>query len=140
MGNEISHSGIVERVEDGCVSVRILQTSACAACKVAGHCNASEAKVKIVEVHCDTGASHWEVGQPVTVVAESRVARLALWLGFVLPLLLLLCTLVATIMTTKNEGMAALASLLVLVPYYLVIWALRSQVSRRVSFRLIAKD
>ena len=50
MSAKISHSGIVASISKGCVQVRILQTSACAACKVAGHCNASESKEKIVDV------------------------------------------------------------------------------------------
>ena len=52
MNNRISHSGIVDSVVDGCVTVRILQTSAGAACKVASHCNASESKEKLVDVRC----------------------------------------------------------------------------------------
>jgi len=43
MNNKISHSGVVENIEDGCAHVRIVQSSACAACKVAGYCHAAEA-------------------------------------------------------------------------------------------------
>ena len=50
MSQKISHSGVVESILDGCVKVRIIQTSACAACKVASHCNAAESKVKIVDI------------------------------------------------------------------------------------------
>ena len=50
MSQKICHSGIVERIDDGCVHVRIVQTSACAACKVAGYCNAAESKEKIIDV------------------------------------------------------------------------------------------
>ncbi|MQO97027.1 SoxR reducing system RseC family protein, partial [Prevotella copri] len=38
MNNKIKHSGIVESVEEGCVCIRIVQSSACSACKVAAHC------------------------------------------------------------------------------------------------------
>ena len=47
MSNKIKHNGVVDGVEDGCVRVRILQSSACSACKVAAHCNTSETKEKI---------------------------------------------------------------------------------------------
>ena len=50
MSNKIKHNGVVDGVEEGCVRVRILQSSACSACKVAAHCNASETKEKIIEV------------------------------------------------------------------------------------------
>jgi len=75
--SQVSHTGIVEGVADGCVSVRILQTSACAACKVAGHCNAAEAKEKMVDVWC-ADAARYTVGQQVTVAASMAVARKAL--------------------------------------------------------------
>ena len=50
MMNKISHTGIVEAIEGGRVSVRIMQTSACVACKAAAHCSAAESKEKMVEV------------------------------------------------------------------------------------------
>ena len=56
MRNKISHSGVIDRIDGGHVKVRIVQTSACAACKVAGYCNAAESKEKIVDVYCDSVA------------------------------------------------------------------------------------
>ena len=50
MENKIKHSGVVESVNDGCVSVKIIQSSACAICKAAKQCHASESKEKIIEV------------------------------------------------------------------------------------------
>ena len=66
MSNRIRHEGIIDSIDEGCVHVRILQTSACAACKVAGYCNAAEAKEKIVDVF-QTDASAMKVGDTVTV-------------------------------------------------------------------------
>ena len=83
MGNNISHSGVVESVEDGCVHVRIVQTSACAACKVAGYCNAAESKEKLVDVYTDSKG--YQAGQTVTVMASRKVAANALLLGVSYP-------------------------------------------------------
>ena len=76
MSNKISHSGIIKSIEDNCIKVQIVQTSACAACKVASHCNAAESKVKIVDVF--TNAIGYQVGQEVTVWASKDVANRAL--------------------------------------------------------------
>ena len=51
MSANIKHCGIVDEITDGCIKVRIVQSSACASCKVASRCNASESKEKIVEVY-----------------------------------------------------------------------------------------
>ena len=135
MQARISHSGIVETVTEACVRVRILQTSACAACKVAGHCNASESKEKIVDVFC-RDAAKYETGQEVTVWASKDVANKALLLGFGLPFLLLLGVLVAVLYLTDNEGLAALAALGSLIPYYFLLWLWRDSIRQKISFHL----
>lgn len=133
MGNNISHSGVVESVENGCVHVRIVQTSACAACKVAGYCNAAESKEKLIDVYCDN-SSTYSVGQSVTVMASRQVAAHALLLGFGLPFLLLVGVLVIVLLITDNELWAALSGLLALVPYYGVLFLLRDRLRDKLSF------
>lgn len=132
MGNNISHSGVVESVEDGCVHVRIVQTSACAACKVAGYCNAAEAKEKVVEVYTDSSA--YQIGQTVTVCASRAVAANALLLGFGLPFVVLVTVLVVVLLLTGNELWSALAGLLALLPYYGALWLFRNQLRDKLSF------
>lgn len=135
MSKKISHSGIVESIQDGCVKVRIVQTSACAACKVASHCNAAESKVKIVDVFCCDTAKY-EAGQEVVVSASKDVANRALLLGFGLPFLLLVSVLMITLRLTSEEGVAALVALGSLLPYYLLLWLLRDRIQQRISFQL----
>jgi len=133
---KISHSGIVESVEEGCVKVRILQTSACAACKVAAHCNASESKEKIVDVLAVPHAEMLKKGDAVVVSASSDVAGSALLLGFGLPFVVLVAVLVAVLWLTGNEGAAAFSGLAALVPYYAVLWLCRDRIRRKMAFEL----
>lgn len=139
MQAKISHSGIVETVSEGCVSVRILQTSACAACKVSGYCHAAEAKEKIVDVF-DCDLAKYSTGQEVIVTASTAVARKALLLGFVMPFLLVLAVLVVVLLLTNNEGVAALAALGSLLPYYFLIWLRRDNIRRDISFQIEEKN
>lgn len=125
----------MESVAEGCVKVRILQTSACAACKVASHCNASDKKEKIVEVFCDDAASY-QKGQEVRVTASKQVAANALLLGFGLPFLLLILILIVTLKLSGNEGVAAIAALASLAPYYLVLWLFKDRIRQRLAFAL----
>ena len=89
MGTKIRHSGIIEHIDDGCVHVRIVQTSACAACKVASYCNAAESKEKLIDVFCDTSSCNYQVGQQVTVMTSGTVAAKALLWGFGLPFVII---------------------------------------------------
>ena len=135
MSDKISHPGVIDSIEDDCVKVRIVQTSACAACKVASHCNASESKEKMVDVFCCDTAKY-RTGQEVTVWASREVANRALLLGFGIPLLLLIGVLLIVLRWTGDEGVAALAALGSLLPYYLLLWLRRDSIRQQVSFQI----
>ena len=135
MSNKIKHSGVVENIMGDSVQVRIVQTSACAACKVAGYCNASESKEKLVDVyHADT--RNLKVGDVVTVTASTQVAAQALLLGFGLPFVVLVAVLIAVLLITGNEGAAALSGLGALVPYYAVLFLFRNRIRDKLSFSI----
>lgn len=116
MSNKIKHNGVVDGVEEGCVRVRILQSSACSACKVAAHCNASETKEKIIEVQV-ADAVKYQLGDSVVVVADTAVGFRASLYGYLLPLLLMVVALVAVLKITQSEGYAAVSALGILIPY-----------------------
>ena len=135
MSNIIKHSGVVENIMGDSVQVRIVQTSACAACKVAGYCNASESKEKLVDIyHADT--RNLKVGDVVTVTASTQVAAQALLLGFGLPFVVLVAVLIAVLLITGNEGAAALSGLGALVPYYAVLFLFRNRIRDKLSFSI----
>jgi sigma-E factor negative regulatory protein RseC len=135
MSNKIKHSGVVEKIMDDCIQVRIVQTSACAACKVAGYCNASESKEKLIDVyHADS--HRLNVGDAVTVTASTEVAAHALLLGFGLPFIVMVAVLVVVLQTTGNEGRAALSGLMALVPYYAVLYLFRNRLRDKLSFSI----
>ena len=135
MSQKISHAGVIESIQGDSIKVRIVQTSACAACKVASHCNAAESKVKIVDV-VGADASRYQLGQEVVVWASKDVANRALVLGFGLPFLLMIAVLIIVLYITGNEGVAALSALGSLVPYYFLLWWYRDSVQRGISFRI----
>ncbi|SNU02965.1 positive regulator of sigma(E), RseC/MucC [Prevotellaceae bacterium MN60] len=135
MNHIIRHSGVVESIEDGCVHIRITQTSACAACKVAGYCNAAESKEKIIDVYCDDVAAY-SIGQAVVVTTTGQVAARALLWGFGFPFLLLVVVLFLTWLLTAHEGWAALCALASLIPYYMVLWLMRDKMSQQLAFSI----
>lgn len=135
MSNKIKHAGVVDGVEGECVRVRILQSSACSACKVAAHCNASETKEKVIDV-MDADASHYQKGDQVMVVADTAVGFRASLYGYLLPLILMVVTLVCVLAATHSEGLAALSALGILMPYYVLLFLMRNKLRNRLSFTL----
>lgn len=135
MSNKIKHNGVVDGVEEGCVRVRILQSSACSACKVAAHCNASETKEKIIEVQV-ADAVKYQLGDSVVVVADTAVGFRASLYGYLLPLVLMVVALVVVLKITQSEGYAAVSALGILIPYYIGLYLLRNKLRNKLSFSL----
>ncbi len=133
MEKKINHEGVVECVSAQTVLVRIRQVSACAACQASSFCQASESKEKMVEVQTAAAASY-KVGDSVVVWASPTVARRALLWAFGVPFVLLVAVLTGVLAATDNEGVAAVASLLALFPYYGVLWLLRRRMRRQLTF------
>ncbi len=136
MSTKISHSGIVESISEGCVQVRILQASACAACKVAGHCHASESKEKIVDVLNVRDAARLKVGDSVIVSASRDVANRALLLGFGVPFLILVSVLFIMLKVVSDEGLAAITAILALMPYYGMLYLMRDRIQQKIAFSI----
>ena len=130
MENSIRHEGTVESVDGEHIRVRILQHSACSACKVASHCSASE---KIVDVF-HYRQHHLKVGDAVIVGTSSHSVGKALLLGFGLPLLLLLLVTGVLFAAGVNEGITALAALGALIPYYIGLWIFRQRIADNIAF------
>jgi sigma-E factor negative regulatory protein RseC len=134
MKSKIRHAGVIDSIEHSHVRVKIVQAAACAGCKVASHCNASEAKEKIIDVYTDVEGL--VVGQEVTVSTSNATAGRAIFLGFVIPLIIMTGVLIVLKMLNYDDGITALWAIGSLIPYYFLLWILRDRISRQVSFEL----
>ena len=74
--NDISHEGTIISIEKENLRVRIIQNSACASCKIAGHCQTAESKEKIIEVTTPDYAD-FSVGDKVNVTESVGVGAKA---------------------------------------------------------------
>ena len=133
--NTIKHLGIVENIQGSHLSVRIVQTSACAACSVKGHCSSADSKNKIIDI-IDTAAASYQVGENVMVVGETSMGMQAVALAFIIPFVLLIFTLFLFMALIENELYAALLSLAVLVPYYYILWLNKTRLKQKFSFTI----
>ena len=133
--NTIKHLGIVENIQGSHLSVRIVQTSACAACSVKGHCSSADSKDKIIDI-IDTAAASYQVGENVMVVGETSMGMQAVALAFIIPFVLLIFTLFLFMALIETELYAALLSLAVLVPYYYILWLNKTRLKQKFSFTI----
>ena len=133
--NTIKHLGIVENIQGSHLSVRIVQTSACAACSVKGHCSSADSKDKIIDI-IDTAAASYQVGENVMVVGETSMGMQAVALAFIIPFVLLIFSLFLFMALMENELYSALLSLAILIPYYFILWLNKTRLKQKFSFTI----
>ena len=136
MADVIKHDGVVDSIEENCIHVRIVQASACAACGAKSLCSAAESKEKIVDVY-GADITAYQVGQRVMVEGAAAMGMKAVRLAFLFPLVLLVAA-VALVMwlADGNEALAALAALLVLTIYFLLLFANKKKLAREFTFTI----
>jgi sigma-E factor negative regulatory protein RseC len=136
MADVIKHDGVVDSIEGNCIHVRIVQASACAACGAKSLCSAAESKEKIVDVY-GADITAYQVGQRVMVEGAAAMGMKAVRLAFLFPLVLLVAA-VALVMwlADGNEALAALAALLVLTNYFLLLFANKKKLAREFTFTI----
>lgn len=131
----IEHDGIVERISDEHVHVRIVVLSACAACHAKSMCNMSEMEAKVIDVRKDPSHAY-AVGEHVSVILEESLGYRALFLGYLLPFLVLMAVLILSTIITGNELISGLLALAVLVPYYIILLMNKEKLKRKFEFRI----
>ncbi len=134
--NYISHDGIVDSVSQGCVQVRIVQSSACASCKIATYCTSAESKEKLIDVYTSK-ATKYQVGDKVEVMARLSVGFRAVLFGFVIPAVLIFSIpFIAICGFHLTEDKAALMGLASLIPYYTLLYMLKGFFKKIMIFQI----
>ncbi|MDD7236681.1 MAG: SoxR reducing system RseC family protein [bacterium] len=134
---EIRHSGIVKEITPSTIVVEIEGKSACSQCHAKGACAASESKIKRIDVR-RTPNVEVEVGERVEVVLKASLGLKAVFISYVLPLIILLILLLTLPNMGVSELLTGLISLLAVGGYFVVIYLLRKRLAAQFDF-VIAK-
>lgn len=134
----IEHDGTVIAVDKDYISVELLSKSACAACHAKGVCGASDEAVKVVEVAQDitTLTEDYQVGEKVNVVMTPSMGIQAIWLAYVIPLIVLLASVLVFHLCKAGELVMGLGSLGIVAVYYFGVWLFRNKISRIFIFSI----
>ena len=134
MSETIHHTGVVTRISQEAVFVRITQRSACSGCHAQSLCSASEQKEQIIEIPDHT--AQYAVGEKVEICGQINLGMEAVILAFVIPLILVVAGVAIGITLGCDESASGLISLLTLVPYYGVLYLFRDRLKRRFVFTI----
>jgi sigma-E factor negative regulatory protein RseC len=129
----IKHDGIVIAVNgDGTVLVRIVQTSACAACKAKAMCASAESKEKEILA---IGDGLLAVGDEAEVIVQQKMGWKAILLAYMLPFIIMM-----TVVAIGNgqlgirEEVIGTAALCAMGVYYIVLGFFKDKIQKDFSF------
>jgi positive regulator of sigma E activity len=134
----IEHPGIIDRIEGKRVWVSIMPQSACGNCHSKSYCGMAEVAEKIVEVQPPAPGTKLEKGQQVIISLKKSLGYRALFLGYLFPFVILMFSLILLLSITGNEALSAITSILLMVPYYLILYSRRDKI--KASFRFFIKQ
>lgn len=136
VSNQITHEGVVVKVEGQRVTVQFVQNSACSGCHAKALCSSGTSDSRQKEVVANSYGTTYEVGDYVRVVVSSGLAWTAVLLAFVIPMVLALVCLFVIVGFTGSEIMGCLVTLLLLGLYFLIVWMQRDRLERKTEFSL----
>ena len=133
--SEITHRGRIVSITPEYTTVEIVSESDCAACHAKGLCSLGDSKVKQVEVPT-RGWDSYTVGQEVSVVLRATMGHKAVWLAYVVPLLVMVAALLGILSAGGSELAAGLGAIGAVAAYYAVIWLLRDRLRKEYVFNI----
>ncbi len=124
----IEHKGIVVSVDPAVTKVEIIRSSACGTCHAKELCGFSEESKKTVEVATDGFKPH-EPGDEVVLCMKRTMGMKAVWIAYVLPLVILVAAILLMSLLHAGELATGLAAIGAVALYYLVIFLLRGKLN-----------
>ena len=125
----IRHKGIIDSISGCKASVRIVRASACSSCEAKSTCRGHGVKDFIVNV-TDEVLVGMSAGDAVTVEIPCSAGRHAVFVGFVVPLLLVVVSMSVIALLGGGDVPAVLAAIGVLAMYYCGLYVARQRLDR----------
>ena len=135
---QIEHKGIVAFVGRDFVRVDIIVNEACGSCAARKSCSMGSSEKREITIFTPL-AAQYKVGEEVDVQAKRTIGIMAVTLCYVVPLLVLIATLVASKLCGITDGISALITLGAIALYFGVLAIFHKHISRKVTFQITKK-
>ena len=136
MNNEtIQHEGIITKVTDTELEVKIVAQSACAGCHARGACGMGDKQEKVLVVP-RTGGQDFHVLEKVRVGVTVEQGNRAAVLAYLIPFIILVAVLFILLACGMDEGLSALLSIAALIPYYVILYICRGRLKQRFHYEV----
>lgn len=130
---EISHIGRIVSIDRYVTEVEIVRESACSDCHAKELCGYASAQRKVVPVPTDAFAMR-SVGDEVELCMKQSIGTKAVWVSYVIPLILLMITILSLNAAGMPELTTGLSGIGVVAAYYVVLFFLRDKLKNEFEF------
>ena len=127
----INHEGIVKKCDNNFVTVQITSETACSGCRAKGVCSLSKNNTIDIE-----GNYSLNVGDSVIVQMEKSMGYSAVVLGYLIPLIVVMATLIIALALQVKESHAGIIALLSIFPYYFFLFLYKKKIDKKFVFSL----
>lgn len=133
--NDISHKGRIVEITPDITTVEIVSEPACGSCHASALCGLSGSKKKAIQVPT-SGWKEYRTGDEVEVLLKASMGHKAVWIAYVVPLIVLIAVLLGLVAAGVAELVAGLAALGTVALYYLAVWIFRDRLRNEYIFTI----
>lgn len=135
ISGSVEHRGVIKDITQKSIKVSLLNVSGCSTCHTKATCSVSDVDNKVIDV-VNTG-NDFKKGETVKIAFEKSLGPLALFIGYLLPFIMLMLVLIIAWSITGDEIFAGIASLSSVGVYYLFLTLFRNKLKNTFTFRIL---
>ncbi len=133
----ITHPGFIRKLMQNTAEVVIISKSGCASCEINGSCSVSDVEEKIIDIKLKPNSTY-KIGDEVVVEMKQSQGTWAVLLAYIFPFLLILISLILLTNANVDQGISALISLGLLIPYYSILYFFKNYIKSKFEYHLKA--
>lgn len=132
---DICHKGKIVEITPEFTTVEIVSESACSSCHAKGLCGVSESRTKAVQLPT-RGWDDFKVGDEVQLVLKSSMGHRAVWLAYVVPLIILLTVLLGLLALGVGDLVSTAVAFAAITVWYFALWLFREKLKTEYIFNI----
>ncbi len=135
----VEQKGVVIKKETDKLTVKIEQKSTCSSCHARGACTSLDKKDREIEIKTKDIADY-QIGDEVIVSITTKLGFKAVLIAFILPLILLLIAIFASVnLFSLSQALSALIALVIIAIYYLILYKQNNKLTKEFNFQIKKK-
>ena len=135
ISSSIEHWGVIKEITPKTIKVSLLNVSGCSTCHTKATCAVSDIDNKVIDVV--NSGKRYHKGDTVKITFEKSMGPLALFIGYIMPFIMLMIVLIVSWFISKDEVFSGLVSLGSVGVYYIALTFFRNKLKSTFTFRIL---